>query len=69
MSDNREFTDREWAWLNAWCGAAAKQHTSKENAVQWADACLVEFDKRFPEVKPGPIVAARIPPQAPITCY
>lgn len=40
---------REAVWLTAWCVVATSNScTSKAVAANWADACLAEFDTRFP---------------------
>ena len=40
---------REAVWLQAWLAVAnASNSTHIVAANKWADACLAEFDKRFP---------------------
>lgn len=39
---------REEVWTNAWCAVAnASNCATSESARNWADKCLIEFDKRF----------------------
>lgn len=43
---------REWVWANAWAHiAAADTCPDAKIASSWADACLREFDARFPQGK------------------
>lgn len=46
----KEGVHREQVWLAAWLAVArASNSTKDEAATSWADACLREFDKRFPQ--------------------
>jgi hypothetical protein len=39
---------REEVWMKAWCAVAnASNCATSESARNWADKCLIEFDKRF----------------------
>lgn len=41
---------REWVWANAWAFvAAADTCRDLKVATAWADACLRDFDARFPQ--------------------
>ena len=43
---------REWVWANAWAHIAADDTCPDAKiASSWADACLREFDARFPQGK------------------
>jgi len=45
MDKTREHTDREKAWLAAWCAVVTNRHP--DYAAKFADQCLKEFDERF----------------------
>lgn len=48
MNKDRQYTDREQAWLAAWRAYATLGHDSAfYRAHEMADKCLKEFDHRF----------------------
>jgi len=49
---NKAMNKREEVWLRAWVVVAGSLGVRKTEApTAWADDCLKEFDKRFPETK------------------
>jgi len=52
MDIPRDKPSRERVWLDAWIAVATSSNSTRSSAATgWADVCLVEFDKRFPEPK------------------
>lgn len=44
---------REEVWLSAWIGVARSSNCVRVSTpAEWADRCLEEFDKRFPQPLP-----------------
>ncbi|WP_172352661.1 hypothetical protein [Mesorhizobium sp. NZP2298] len=51
---SRDVPSRERAWLDTWIAVAtASNCNSATVATSWADICLKEFDKRFPNKEPA----------------
>jgi hypothetical protein len=46
---SNQLTKREQIWLNAYCSVANAFNSTKEVSASWADECLKQFDKRFPQ--------------------
>lgn len=48
-SEERGLIPRQEIWLRAWCAVASASNVYKEaECADWADACLKDFDSRFP---------------------
>jgi len=49
---NKDVPSRERAWLDAWIAVARSSNCARiESPTSWADECLKQFDKRFPQTK------------------
>lgn len=46
--------ERDEAWVRCYCAAVINSHNSHNTAREWADECLAEFDKRFPDAPAPP---------------
>lgn len=49
MDNKDDMSVRQAVWLRAWIAIAASSNcTRKDVPSGWADECLEQFDKRFP---------------------
>lgn len=52
---NKDMSSRERAWLDTWIAVATSSNcNSSKVATDWADVCLREFDRRFPDKQEEP---------------